>query len=172
MDVIAVGDAMSLGIALLMATVSATGLLLGSSGRYSDPTRAAAVEASTAGLLVPGFMGHDLFNLPIGVPLLLGILWVELPRQADKVVNSRSRDTRMPTGTSSTPTVARERASGTASSMGTAASLVVIVARSETVSSRTPCSIPPRVTLDQLAHVSPSLERHRNSHVPPVLLLR
>jgi hypothetical protein len=66
----------SLGIALLMAAVSVMGVLLGRGGLYGDPTRAAGVEPSTAGLLVPGFLGHDLFNLFVGVPLLLGVLWL------------------------------------------------------------------------------------------------
>jgi hypothetical protein len=74
--VVAVAYAMSLGIAVMMAAVSAMGLLLGRGGLYGDPTRAASVQASTAGLLVPGFLGHDLFNFLIGVPLLLAILWL------------------------------------------------------------------------------------------------
>ena len=30
---------------------------------------------STAGILVPGFLGHDAFNLVVGVPILLGGVW-------------------------------------------------------------------------------------------------
>ncbi len=69
-------SALSLAIAALMTTASVAGLLLGATGLYGDPRPAAGVTASTAGLLVPGFLAHDLFNLVVGVPLLLLVVWL------------------------------------------------------------------------------------------------
>jgi hypothetical protein len=67
----------SLLIALLMVVVSAGGLAAGSTSLYGvDPNRALGVSASTAGVLVPGFLVQDLFNLVVGLPMLLGALWL------------------------------------------------------------------------------------------------
>jgi hypothetical protein len=53
--------------------VSAAGLASGSS---VDQNRALGVSTSTAGVLVPGFLAQDLFNLVVGVPMLVGALWL------------------------------------------------------------------------------------------------
>jgi hypothetical protein len=66
----------SLAVALLMAAVSTTGLLLGPGGLYGEPSRAVGITESTSGLLIPGFLSHDAFNLVVGVPLLLGVVWL------------------------------------------------------------------------------------------------
>src|ERR1035437_10237293 len=67
----------SLLIALLMVVVSAAGLAWGSASLYGvDPNRALGVGASTAGVLVPGFLVQDLFNLVVGLPILVGALWL------------------------------------------------------------------------------------------------
>ncbi len=72
-----VGYWASLVVALLMAVVSAAGLAGGSMGLYGvDPNRALAVGASTAGVLVPGFMAQDLFNLVVGLPILVWTVWL------------------------------------------------------------------------------------------------
>jgi hypothetical protein len=64
-------------IALLMVVVSAAGLAWGSASLYGvDPNRALGVSASTAGVLVPGFLVQDLFNLVVGLPILGGVLWL------------------------------------------------------------------------------------------------
>jgi hypothetical protein len=69
--------ALSLVVALLLAVVSTAGLMLGSAGLYgTDPKLALSVTEAEAGLLVPGFLGQDAFNLVVGVPLLLGFLWL------------------------------------------------------------------------------------------------
>ncbi len=65
----------SLVVAAIMVAVSATGLMLGAGLDRVDP-KAAGVTASTAGVLVPGFLAHDAFNLIVGLPLLLGLLWL------------------------------------------------------------------------------------------------
>jgi hypothetical protein len=54
---------------------SGAGLLLGSAGLYG-PNPALGVTEAEAGLLLPGFLGQDAFNLLVGVPLLLGSLWL------------------------------------------------------------------------------------------------
>jgi len=70
----------SLLIALLMVVVSVGGLASGSTGLYGvEPNRAFGVSASTAGVLVPGFLVQDIFNLVVGLPLLVGVL--ELARR-------------------------------------------------------------------------------------------
>ena len=51
-------------------------------------------------------------------------------------------------------------------------SCVAPIVRSETVSSRTPRSIPLRVALEQFADVRPTIEGQRNSHVRLLLLQR
>jgi hypothetical protein len=67
----------SLLIALLMVVVSAGGLAWGSTSLYGvDPNRALGVSASTAGVLVPGFLVQDVFNLAVGLPMLVGVLWL------------------------------------------------------------------------------------------------
>jgi hypothetical protein len=58
-----------------MAVASGAGLLLGSAGLYG-PNPALGVTEAEAGLLLPGFLGQDAFNLLVGVPLLLGSLWL------------------------------------------------------------------------------------------------
>lgn len=63
-------------IAVLMAGVSAAGLVLGPAGIYGDPGAAAALTPAIAGVLVPGFLAHDALNLAIGVPIVLGVLWL------------------------------------------------------------------------------------------------
>ena len=66
---------MSLFIALLIVVVSVGGLAWGSTSLYGvDPNRALGVSASTAGVLVPGFLVQDIFNLVVGLPVLVGAL--------------------------------------------------------------------------------------------------
>jgi hypothetical protein len=57
-------------IALLMGVTAAAGLVTGK----ADPA-SAGVTVSAAGTLVPGFFGHDLFNLLIATPLLFAAAW-------------------------------------------------------------------------------------------------
>ena len=67
----------SLLIALLMVVVSVGGLAWGSTSLYGvDQNRALGVSASTAGVLVPGFLVQDVFNLAVGLPILVGVLWL------------------------------------------------------------------------------------------------
>jgi hypothetical protein len=67
----------SLVIAVLIAVVSAAGLLFGSAGLYGpDPNRAVGVTEAEAGLLVPGFLALDTYNLVVGLPILLASLWL------------------------------------------------------------------------------------------------
>ena len=67
----------SLLIALLMVVVSVGGLTWGSTSLYGvDPNRALGVSASTAGVLVPGFLVQDVFDLAVGLPILVGVLWL------------------------------------------------------------------------------------------------
>jgi len=67
----------SLIVAALMAFASAGGLLLGSGGLYGPhPTHSLGVTEAEAGLLLPGFLGQDAFSLFVGLPLLLGSLWL------------------------------------------------------------------------------------------------
>jgi hypothetical protein len=67
----------SLIVAALMAFASAGGLLLGSGGLYGPhPTHSLGVTEAEAGVLLPGFLGQDAFSLFVGLPLLLGSLWL------------------------------------------------------------------------------------------------
>jgi hypothetical protein len=67
----------SLIIAFLVVVVSAAGLAWGSTGLYGvDSNQALGVRASTAGVLVPGFLAQDVFNLVVGLPILIGSLWL------------------------------------------------------------------------------------------------
>jgi hypothetical protein len=67
----------SLVVAVLMVIVSVVDLMQGASGHFGvDPKAAAALTPSIAGILVPGFLAHDLFNLAIGLPILLASLWL------------------------------------------------------------------------------------------------
>lgn len=66
----------SLVVAVLMAAASAAGLVLGPAGLYgTDLKHALGVTEGEAGLLLPGFLGQDVFNLVVALPLLLGTLW-------------------------------------------------------------------------------------------------
>jgi len=57
--------------------VSVEGLAWGSTSLYGvDPNRALGVSAATAGVLVPGFLAQDVFNLAAGLPILVGALWL------------------------------------------------------------------------------------------------
>jgi hypothetical protein len=67
----------SLLIAVLMVVVSVAGLGWGSTSLHGvDPSRALGVSASAAGVLVPGFMVQAVFNLVVGLPMLVGVLWL------------------------------------------------------------------------------------------------
>jgi hypothetical protein len=67
----------SLLIALLIVVMSVGGLAWGSTSLYGvDTNRALGVSASTAGVLVPGFLVQDAFNLVVGLPILVGVLWL------------------------------------------------------------------------------------------------
>lgn len=44
-------------------------------GRHLRPDPSHGATEAGAGLLLPGFLGQDVFNLLVGVPLLLGSLW-------------------------------------------------------------------------------------------------
>lgn len=67
----------SLLIALLVVGVSAGGLAWGPTNLYGvDQNRDLGVSASTAGVLVPGFLAQDVFNLAVGLPILLAALWL------------------------------------------------------------------------------------------------
>jgi hypothetical protein len=66
----------SLVIAVLQMVVSITGLIFGTAGRYGDPIMALGPTASSAGILIPGWLGHDLFNLVVGVPLVGCAVWL------------------------------------------------------------------------------------------------
>ena len=74
---LALAYAASLLVAGLVAVVSVTALIFGSAALYGvDPKVATGVTASTAGLLVPGFLAQDVFNLVVALPILLGSLWL------------------------------------------------------------------------------------------------
>ena len=65
----------SLLVALLMIVVSVGDLVWGSTSLYGvDENGALGVSASTAGVLVPGFLVQDIFNLVVGLPVLVGAL--------------------------------------------------------------------------------------------------
>ena len=68
----------SLFVAVLMAVVSVAGIVLGyGAGLYgADPEDALGVREAEAGLLLPGLLGQDVFNLVVGVPFLLGSMWL------------------------------------------------------------------------------------------------
>ncbi len=69
--------AASLFIAALMVGVSIAAMAVGSERAYGVETDVAVgVTKATAGLLVPEFLGHDVFNLVVAVPLLLGAVWL------------------------------------------------------------------------------------------------
>jgi hypothetical protein len=65
----------SIAVALLLAAVSVLGLIFGSRGLYGDPASALGPTLSAAGILVPGFLGHDAFNLLVVAPLLIALMW-------------------------------------------------------------------------------------------------
>lgn len=69
---------LSLAVAALMVVASVAGLVLGSTGGLygADPKLALGVTEAEAGLLLPGLLGQDAFNLVVGVPLLLGSMWL------------------------------------------------------------------------------------------------
>jgi hypothetical protein len=58
---------------VLLAVGSLSGVVLGPRGLYGDLALALGPTPSTAGILLPGFLGHDVFNLLVGVPALLGV---------------------------------------------------------------------------------------------------
>jgi hypothetical protein len=67
----------SLVIVALVAVMSAAGLAWGPTRLYGiDPNEALGVSASTAGVLVPGFLAQDIFNLVLLLPILLGSMWL------------------------------------------------------------------------------------------------
>jgi hypothetical protein len=67
----------SLLIALLMVVVSAGDLAWWSTGLGGlDRVRALGVTASVAGVLVPGFLAQDMLGLVVGLPILVGALWL------------------------------------------------------------------------------------------------
>ena len=69
--------ALSSIVAALMVAVSAAGIVLGLDGLYgADPKLALGVTEAEARLLVPGLLGQDIFNLAVGLPLLLGSMWL------------------------------------------------------------------------------------------------
>lgn len=64
--------ALSLLIAALVAAVSSVGLVMGSAVPSGpDPAAGYGIRTSTAGVVVPGFLAHDGFNLTVALPLLL-----------------------------------------------------------------------------------------------------
>jgi hypothetical protein len=68
---------LSFAVAVLMTVASAAGIALGLGGLYSPgPVLALGATEADAGLLLPGLLGQDLFNLAVGVPLLLGSMWL------------------------------------------------------------------------------------------------
>ena len=67
----------SLVVAILIAVMSVRGLLFGSAGLYGpDPKRAVGMTEAEAGLHVPGFLALDIYNLVVGLPILLALLWL------------------------------------------------------------------------------------------------
>ncbi len=66
----------SIAIAFLQAVVSLAGLLLGAAGWYGNPGSALGPKPLTAGILVPGFLGHDAFNLLVVAPILLSAVYL------------------------------------------------------------------------------------------------
>ena len=71
--------ALSLAVAVFTAGVSVAGLALGPAGLYGpDPRAAAGIVASTAGIVVPGFLAHDAFNLAVGLLIFSLVSFVPL----------------------------------------------------------------------------------------------
>jgi hypothetical protein len=66
----------TLCVAGLIALASVLGLALGAQGLYGDPATALGPTPSTAGILVPGFLGHDLFNVIVALPILAISAWM------------------------------------------------------------------------------------------------
>lgn len=67
---------LSFFIAILIALVSIVGLVFGRNGWYGADSHAATVTVSAGGLLVPGFLAHDVVDLILMLPLLLLTLWL------------------------------------------------------------------------------------------------
>jgi hypothetical protein len=65
----------SVVVALAQAATSVVGLMLGMAGLYGNPVMALGPLPSTTGVLVPGLLGYDAFNLVVAVPLLVGTVW-------------------------------------------------------------------------------------------------
>ena len=69
--------ALSFVVAALVGVASAAGLVLGPAGLYGAGAKAAAgITPSTAGIVVPGFLAHDVCNLVVGPLIVLGSLWL------------------------------------------------------------------------------------------------
>src|ERR1051326_4722978 len=67
----------SLVVAVLVAAISVAGFVVGSVQLYGVASQVAlGVTPSTAGVLVPGFLAQDAFNVVVGLPLLLVVLWL------------------------------------------------------------------------------------------------
>jgi hypothetical protein len=66
---LALAYALSLLVTVLMAVVSLASLVFGPRALYG-------VDGTIAGVLVPGFFAQDALNLIVGVPVLLGSLWL------------------------------------------------------------------------------------------------
>ena len=73
---LALAQRLSFVVAVLMTVVSAAGLVLGPAGLYGATNLALGVTEAEAGLLLPGFLGQDAFNLVVALPLLLGTMWL------------------------------------------------------------------------------------------------
>lgn len=68
---------LSLVVAFLLAMISGAELALGTAGLYgADPGPGFGVREAEAGLLLPGLLGQAVFDLVVGVPLLLGSMWL------------------------------------------------------------------------------------------------
>lgn len=68
---------LSLTVAALMAVTSVAGIAFGLAGLYgADPRLAIGITEAEAGLLLPGLLGQDIFNLVVGLPVLLGAIWL------------------------------------------------------------------------------------------------
>lgn len=63
-------------VALLIVVVSVAGLVPAVGGDRVDAKSVFGITSSTAGILVPGFRAHDALNLVVGLPILLGSLWL------------------------------------------------------------------------------------------------
>jgi hypothetical protein len=72
-----VAYAFSILVAALIVVVSAAGFVFGYARLYGvGPNVAARVTPGTGGLLIPGFQALDIFNLVVGLPILIGSLWL------------------------------------------------------------------------------------------------